>query len=325
VSDKGKVLVVTAPGRFEIVDLDIPAPAPDEVLIEVRACATCTNWELNTWRGNDIFSRPGYPLYPQNPGSPGHEAAGVVIAAGDQCSRLKVGDHVAVYGSLRGPENDAHATHITRPESQVALLDPALVFVDAAPLEMALCAVRSLDMAGDLTGKSTGFVGLGPAGILHLQVARARGAARVVGIDTIPQRLAAAAPYADLIVDARDAEALRAAVEEGVTLAWDCSGAPAGMRTALDMAREAFYVFSVPHGPVEWGKTEWLRGIPILPYNWRGGTQADCLQRAADMLAVGQLETRAIVSAVLPYTRYDEGLALLESREAIKVVYSGWE
>jgi len=321
----GKAIQVTSPGCFEIIELDIPVPAHDEVLIEVRACATCTNWELNTWKGIDIFSRPGFPIYPQNPGSPGHEAAGIVIEVGSRVDSLQVGDHVAVYGSLRGPENDAHATHITRPADLVAKVDPSIDFVDAAPLEMAQCAVRSLDLAGDIEGKSVAFVGLGPAGILHLQVARARGAAKVIGIDLIDQRLQAAAPYCDEVIDSRDAAALEAAVKAGADITYDCSGHPVGMKTAMDMTRGPFHVFSVPHGPVEWGKGEWLRSVSILPYHWRGDTQVNCLRRSAQMLLEGKLNTRAIVTAVLPYTQYDKGLEMLASREAIKVVYTGWE
>jgi len=320
-----KAIQVTAPGKFEIVELPMLEPADDEVLIEVKACATCTNWELNTWRGRDIFDRPNHPIYPQNPGSPGHEAAGVVVAIGAKVTDLQVGDHVAVHPSLRGPENDAHATHITRPAAQVAKLDPSLDLVLCAPLEMAQCAVRSLDMAGDIAGKSVAIVGLGPAGILHVQVAKARGASKVIGLDTIPMRLEATRPFADEVVDPTDSDALNRVIAEGCQLGYDCSGHPVGMRNAMEIAREAFHVFSVPHGSVEWGKREWLRSMPILPYHWRGDVQVNCLRRAAAMLASGELDTRAILTHVLPYTRYDEGMALLENREAIKVAFSGWE
>jgi len=324
-SQTGKAIQVVEPGKFEIIRIDIPQPAPDEVLIEVRACATCTNWELNTWRGQDIFDRPDHPIYPQNPGSPGHEAAGVVLQVGADVTQLNPGDHVSVYGSIRGPENDAHATHITRPADLVALVEPAIPFVQAAPLEMAQCAVRSVDLAGDIEGKSVAVVGLGPAGILHLQVARANGAGRIVGVDMVPARLSAALPFADEVVDPGDADALKAAVDAGAQIAFDCSGSPQGMRTAMDIAQEAFHVFSVPSGPVEWGKPEWLRSLPILPYHWRGDTQVNCLRRSARMLAHGDLDTRAIITHVLPYTKYAEGMELLGNREAIKIVFEGWE
>lgn len=317
-------LQVTAPGSFGIIEVPVPSPAPDEVLVEVKACATCTNWELKTWRGVDIFSRPGHPIYPQNPGSPGHEAAGVVVETGPEVTELGVGDHVAVYGSTRGPENDAHAQYIVRPACQVAKVDPAIPFEEAAPLEMALCAVRSVDLAGNLVGRTVAVVGLGPAGILHLQVAKARGAAELIGIDVLDARLAAARPFADAAVDGRDREALQTVREQGADIVFECSGSPQGMRTALDIARECCLVFAVPEGTVEWGKWEWLRSVSIAPYHWRGDTQVSCLRRAADMLARGELNTRAVVSAVLPYPRYAEGLAMLEAREAVKIVYSGW-
>jgi hypothetical protein len=81
----------------------------------------------------------------------------------------------------------------------------------------------------------------------------------------------------------------------------------------------------VPSGPVPWGKWEWMRGIPILPYNWRGDTQVNTLRRAAAMLAEGKLNTRAIIGAELPYTKYAEGLDLLAAREVLKVVFTGFE
>lgn len=321
----GKALEVTGPRQFHIIEVEAPTPLADEVLIEVRACATCTNWELQTWRGTDIFDRPDHPIYPQNPGSPGHEASGVVVECGAEVTSLAVGDHVCIYGSLRGPENDAHASYVTRPAELVAKLDPAIPFVEAAPLEMALCAVRSLDMGQPWEGRSVAVVGLGPAGILHLQVARAYGAARVVGIDVVEARLAAAKPFADQVVDARDADALRAAVEAGAHTVCECSGSQPGMATGLELAREVLRIFSVPEGAVSWGKMHWLRGIAIEPYTWRGGTQIDCLRRSAQLLAEGKLDTKAIVTDVLPYAQYAEGLRRLESREAIKIVFSGWE
>ncbi len=322
----GKALEVTAPRQFRIIEVEAPTPLADEVLIEIRACATCTNWELQTWRGTDIFDRPGHPIYPQNPGSPGHEAAGVVLEAGAEVLDLAPGDPVAIYGSLRGPENDAHATHVTRPASLVAKLDPRIPFVEAAPLEMGLCAVRSVEMALPLAGRAVGVVGLGPAGILHLQVARAYGAAHVVGIDVVASRLAAAGPFADAVVDARDEAALRRLIDQGAEVVFECSGSGAGMATGLDLTRETLRMFAVPDGSLTWGKAQWMHGISVVPYDWRGGSsQVECLRRAAQLLADGQLDTKAIVSAVLPYTEYAEGLRMLESREAIKVVFSGWE
>ncbi len=319
-----RAIQIKEPERAEIVEIAIPEPGPDEVLIRIEACATCTNWELKTWRGVDIFGAP-VSVYPKNPGAPGHEAAGVVVECGAEVTDVRPGDKVAIMGSHRGPENDAHAEYVTRPAAHLARLGPDTDPVTAAPLEMGLCVVRSLETAGDVAGRKVAVVGLGPAGILHLQLLRAAGAAHTVGIDVEPARLEAATPFASQVVDGRETEEVERLGELGLSFAFDCSGNPRGLATALRLAGEALYVFSVPDGDITWGKPEWLRGVAIRPYHWRGGNPFDCLRKAAGLLAEGSLDTRPLISAVLPYTRYEEGLTMLAERKALKVVFRGWE
>ncbi len=319
-----RAIQIVEPEKAKIVEIAVPEPAPDEVLIRIEACATCTNWELKTWRGVDIFGAP-VAVYPKNPGAPGHEAAGTVVECGAEVEGVKIGDKVAIMGSHRGPENDAHAEYVTRPAAHLAHLAPDTDPVLAAPLEMGLCVVRSLEVAGDVAGRNIAVVGLGPAGVMHLQLLRAAGAAHTVGIDAEPARLEAAAPFASQVVDGRETEEVERLGELGVTLAFDCSGNPKGLATGLRLAHEALIVFSVPDGDITWGKPEWLRGVAIRPYHWRGGDQFACLRQAARHLAEGVLDTRPLVGAVLPYTRYEEGLTMLAERKALKVVFQGWE
>jgi threonine dehydrogenase-like Zn-dependent dehydrogenase len=66
--------------RVEIVESDIPAPGPREVLLEVKACGVC---------GSDVHMAQkddeGYMWYPGLTGFPailGHEVAGMVVEAG---------------------------------------------------------------------------------------------------------------------------------------------------------------------------------------------------------------------------------------------------
>ena len=321
-----RALQVTAPGQFAIIESDhLPDLEADEVLIEVAGCATCTNWELLTWDGIDIFDRPGYPLYPQLPGSPGHEASGVVIQVGGQVTDVQVGDHVAVHPGGGPYENDAHCTHIIRDAATVAVLDPAVPLVNAAPLEMVMCALHSVEQVakqtGSLAGKSVAVIGLGPAGILHLQAARAAGAARVIGIETDERRLEVSRPFVDVLLDPRDAAAVQQVITEGAQVVFDCAGTSPALRTGLDLAREMLFVFAVPKGEVTWSRADWLRSIAIQPYHWRGESQVECLRRAAKMLAEGKFDTSAIITQVMPYERYGEGLEMLKSREAIKIVF----
>jgi len=66
--------------RFEMREYDIPTPADDEVLIEIKACGIC---------GSDVHmaqaDEQGYIFYPGLTGFPsilGHEFSGVVVEAG---------------------------------------------------------------------------------------------------------------------------------------------------------------------------------------------------------------------------------------------------
>ncbi|MCH7910516.1 MAG: alcohol dehydrogenase catalytic domain-containing protein [Candidatus Hydrogenedentes bacterium] len=70
------------PGKpLEIHDVPVPVPAPDELLVEVRACGIC---------GTDLhLAVVGDMPVERTPITLGHEAAGVVVATGDEVSDLK--------------------------------------------------------------------------------------------------------------------------------------------------------------------------------------------------------------------------------------------
>jgi S-(hydroxymethyl)glutathione dehydrogenase/alcohol dehydrogenase len=69
---------------LQIADVDVAKPAAHEVLIRTQAVGVC--------RSDLHFVDGAYP-HPL-PAIPGHEAAGVVEAVGDEVRTVKVGDHV---------------------------------------------------------------------------------------------------------------------------------------------------------------------------------------------------------------------------------------
>ncbi|OUS91348.1 alcohol dehydrogenase catalytic domain-containing protein [Rhodococcus sp. NCIMB 12038] len=74
--------------RGEFQDIDVPAPGPDQVLIEVRAAGLCRT-DINI-----LESDPGY--WPDPPFTLGHEISGVVAELGSNVGTLGVGDPVLV-------------------------------------------------------------------------------------------------------------------------------------------------------------------------------------------------------------------------------------
>lgn len=74
------------PGKpFEVQEIDIAAPAPGQVLVDLHACGVCaSDLSLTT-----AFGQP-------TPVVLGHEGAGVVGAVGPGVESVSVGDHVVV-------------------------------------------------------------------------------------------------------------------------------------------------------------------------------------------------------------------------------------
>ena len=72
---------------LELVDLPVPAPAPDQVLIKISTCGVC-HTEIDEIEGRLI--PPEFPIVP------GHEIIGRVHAVGSNAKHYKPGDRVGV-------------------------------------------------------------------------------------------------------------------------------------------------------------------------------------------------------------------------------------
>ena len=79
-------VVVEQGGPFELHEVEVDEPRPDEVLVRVVAGGLCQA---------DLSARDGHVPFPL-PGVVGHEGSGVVEAIGDQVEDLAVGDHVVM-------------------------------------------------------------------------------------------------------------------------------------------------------------------------------------------------------------------------------------
>ncbi len=69
-------------------DWDIPVPGPGQILVKTLACGVC-HTDLHAAHGD-------WPVKPTLPFIPGHEAIGVVAAAGKGVTLVKEGDRVGV-------------------------------------------------------------------------------------------------------------------------------------------------------------------------------------------------------------------------------------
>jgi len=174
-------LLADNPEPLVLVDLPVPEPADDEVLVRVSACGVC-HTELDEIEGR---TPP-----PRLPVVPGHEVVGRVERAGTAVSRLAVGDRVGIgwihhssgaedenlseeFRATGRDVNGGYAEFMTVSERYAHRIPEVFSDVEAAPL---LCAgsvgFRALRLSGMRDGGVLGMTGFGGSGHLVLQLAR---------------------------------------------------------------------------------------------------------------------------------------------------------
>ncbi len=253
------------PGNSTVVlkDVEIPEPGYGEVLIKMKSSTIC---------GSDIRA-----IYREHTGKGpegyqdkicGHEPSGQIVKCGPGLRRFKQGDRVVVYHiSGCGVCNDCRrgymisctssfrraygwqrdggmAEYLLAEEKDLVLLPDSLTYTDGAQIACGFGTVyEGLEKIGVCGNDAVLVVGLGPVGLATLMLARAMGANKLIGVDTVQERLNIAKEkgLADVVM-LSDANALEKIKEltggMGVERAVDCSGNTYGRQLAVRATRK---------------------------------------------------------------------------------------
>ena len=244
-----------------MVDRPDPKAGAGEVLIRTRASALCRS-DMSLYYGTPIVGgeSAGKGLI-----VPGHEPAGDVVAVGAGVHNVKPGDRVAVYLAIGCGEcqhcrsgflmlcptwkclgfdlDGGDADYLVAPAHNCLKLPDQLSYEAGAVMTDMVGTQYHTQKRLNISGTNTvAIFGLGPMGAAGVMIAKARGA-RVIAVDVLESRLEMALTLgADEIVNSakeNPVERLRALTGgEGVDVAIDCSGNPAGQNAALDSARK---------------------------------------------------------------------------------------
>ena len=88
IPEKMPAMVLEAPGQpLKYLEVPVPHPGPEQVLIRVRACGVCRT---------DLHIVDGELTEPKLPLILGHEIVGTVAALGAQVKKFRVGDRIGV-------------------------------------------------------------------------------------------------------------------------------------------------------------------------------------------------------------------------------------
>ncbi len=203
-----------------------------------------------------------------------------------------------------------------------ASLEPA----EIASLELAMCVEASFEQLAALGGKlgRIGLGGLGPAGLVAVQLARAHGATEVVAFDPVPERRELAKSLGAQRVLAPDPAAwLPSRGADALDNAIDLTGLPASIEFLMDRTRRCVALFGVLREEVRFSGPRHLFGPGLILMGYGNHTRT-AAETALRLVVEGKLKLEPLVTTTLPFTRYAEGVELLRTKRAIKVLFDPW-
>lgn len=325
-----------------LVDRPVPEAGPGEILLRVEAAGICgTDIQIYNWA-------PRMARRMHLPRILGHEAAGVVEAVGEGCTRVRVGDHVSLESHIfcgtchqcrtdrahlcvatRYPGIDidgAFARYVAVPE-QIAWVHPAPVpFEIAAVFEPLGIAVHACCEGRGVEGLPVLISGCGPIGLMAVAAARALGASRVIAVEPFALRREAALRCgADTALDptACDVEQEVRAMTggNGVEVAMEFSGSEPGFAAALQCLTKGgdFRMVAAPSNPVTLDLTRWLLQCPVI-YTIHGRRIWQSWDRLWALYSSGRIDLAPVLSHVLPLSEGQHAFELIRRGEALKPV-----
>lgn len=244
---RARQAVITEPFKCAVREVELAAPAPNQILIAAEYSGISAGTELAVYTGTHQWLKdPAMPDW-KFPFRSGYSAAGRVLKVGaDFPGGFKEGDRVSY------PGNHASAELLTvgHERCRVWKMPDTLSFEKGAIACISRYGMGVSVRAGITVGRSAAVLGLGIIGQFSLRCLLAAGAGPVVGIDAVPMRRAAAlAAGADHVIDPNAGDVrdqLRAFLgTKGAEIVGDATGVPDAIPTAMSLACDAGQVVVV--------------------------------------------------------------------------------
>jgi L-iditol 2-dehydrogenase len=342
-----KAAVLYGREDVRIEQVDVPQPAPGELLLRTRVALTC---------GTDVkvYRRGYHARMIRPPAVFGHEVAGVVEEVGDGVAALAPGMPVVVANSApcgdcsycrRGSPslcddllfwNGAYAEFARIPARVVSrnvLPLEGLGFRQAAMVEPLACVVRGIEDCAISAGQSVAVIGVGPIGLMLVRLARLRGAS-VIAVGRSPGRLQKAlelgAATTLSLGDGEDpAERLRGMGAEGhgPDVVIEAVGLPQTAEAAVRAVRKGGLVNLFAGCPAET-----RIGIDAQRLHYQELTirstfhhTPDSIRQAFRLIADGEVDPLAFITGEAPLDRLPEVLDRLSRGDAgLKTAILTW-
>jgi len=321
-------------------EMPVPKISPDELLVRVVACGLC---------GSDVLE---WYRIKKAPIVLGHEMAGEIVEVGANVTRFKTGDRVFV--SHHVPCNTCHycvaghhtacetlhttnfypggfAEYLRVPPLQVDrgtfVLPKEVSYDEGTFVEPLGCVLRGQKVAKLKAGQTLLVLGSGISGILHIKLAAARGAGRIIATDVSPYRMnMAKQSAADFVFDGREftPDKLRE-VNNGrlADLVILCTGALSAAYQALKSVdrggKVMFFAVPDPEDSLEIPINQFWRDEVTLLTSY--AVNIDDISETIELLRAKRVDITDMITHRFPLAEASEGFRLMaEASDSMKIL-----
>ena len=300
----------------------VPDPEPGKVLVRTRLASICGS-DLHIvymgWNAHEFPLPHGYP---------GHEGLGEVVDGGD--TGFAPGDLVLTAPNIWSSRTFA-GYQLIEPHFLLKLPRdvPEKHLLMAQQLGTVVFGCRRLP---SLIGQTVVVVGQGSVGLFHDFMLRRLGAHRIIGIEPVPERLAAGrAMGLDEAVDVSGRRATEAVMDltggEGADLVIEAVGSVETLNQTLQLAKPLgrIAVFGLPPTmdpvPFDWDTFFRKRLDMHTVFGAQDEPGLPAFQIAVDYIARGDIDMAPFVTHTFPIDSVQEAFDLAHSKEdgALKV------
>ncbi len=346
-----KKIVIKGVRDVEIVDVPIPKPKEQELLVKTELTGVSAGTEMMLYRGTyPNFKLKKWPQWKGYPVNPGYELVGTVVEIGESdkknegatsqidslgptsaviktdVSEFKIGDRVVCMGE--------HGEYAVVPAVLAAKVPDNVSSKEATLAILGTTAMHAIRRAKIEYGDTVAVIGCGVLGYLVMQHAKNNGARRVVVLDIDDSRLEMAKKAgADVCINPGkvDSVAELRANNNGILadVVIEASGFKGTEQQALDLVRErgrivilGWHTENVEFlfGDFYFKETELIASQAIgpeagLPYSYVRWTSDQSIKWSVELISCGKLTGKHFTPSVFSYKDIAKVYELIDKRD----------
>jgi threonine 3-dehydrogenase len=331
----------------ELVEIAVPRPRDDEVLIRVHGASICGTdlhiYEWNEWAETRV---------PQVPMTFGHEVAGTVEAVGDEvhhlqpgafiaaethiacghCSTCQTGRaHICENLKILGVDTEgAFAEFLVLPATNAWIVGEGIEPDVASIMEPFGNAVHAAFGTGggeDIATNTVAVIGCGPIGLFATAIARSLGAWKVVAIEPNGyRRTMAASMGADVLLDPSASDPVRAVMEltggSGAEVVLEMSGNTRAIDQGTRMLARGgrMSLLGLPDGAVTLDLNDQVIFKEARLQGITGREMFRTWQQTTTLLSTGRVDVAPVITHRFDLERFAEAFETTASGESGKVI-----